>query len=655
MKLQLKRSNVLELGGAKEPTAPQMEYGELAVNYNTSDPAIFLKDSNDNIIRIAGTGNINSGDNPSGDTLPPTGNEIGDMFFNTTNNTMYYWDGSEWVPIANDVTAADIFVGTYAEINAEVPEDERRNGFLWWNVEDGTLYIWYIDANTSQFVIAIPSTGGGGSGANVAVLDTPPTDPEQGDMWWNTNDGRLYIWYQDVDSGQWVDASPDSQVSPITSGPTFPADALENDCFFNTTDGRLYIYYDDGTSLQWVDASPDSQGAVYWNRVNGELVPTSDTDNVNIGDGNITLNANGSASFASTVALLPLANTTAVQANILSFNSGGASPALYSTGTAYSQGSPSADYSSPSGITLVNKYDINIACTGVSQDGKINFFTSPASGSSGSAFAARFSKGNFELGPTKGAPNITLNADGSAEFAGTVKAKNFEANSTLDSGTYCKIVANGFSTGPSAPYGATIVMKSSGTSLSSQANSYINVANDANNIFAVRGDGGVVVGGTIVDNRAQSPNILLAADGSATFVGTVTATVVPPSDARFKENIAPAKPQLADVVALGGLLKNYDWNDQAPLNEEIRSQRQLGLIAQEVAEVCPAIVKDIKRTKTVEVKPAVTGPKGRVITEAITEELDDSYKGISQDALIMKLIGAVAELSAEVQSLKEGN
>ena len=74
---------------------------------------------------------------------------------------------------------------------------------------------------------------------------------------------------------------------------------------------------------------------------------------------------------------------------------------------------------------------------------------------------------------------------------------------------------------------------------------------------------------------------------AAVFAGTVTATVVPPSDARFKENITPAKPQLADVVALGGLLKNYDWNDQAPLNEEIRSQRQLGLIAQEAAESLP--------------------------------------------------------------------
>ena len=33
-----------------------MEYGELAVNYNNGDPAIFIKDNTDAIIRIAGAG-----------------------------------------------------------------------------------------------------------------------------------------------------------------------------------------------------------------------------------------------------------------------------------------------------------------------------------------------------------------------------------------------------------------------------------------------------------------------------------------------------------------------------------------------------------------------------------------------------------------------
>ena len=57
MKIQLKRSNVLESGVAKQPTAPQMEYGELAVNYNATDPVIFIKDSTDQIIRLT---NINA-------------------------------------------------------------------------------------------------------------------------------------------------------------------------------------------------------------------------------------------------------------------------------------------------------------------------------------------------------------------------------------------------------------------------------------------------------------------------------------------------------------------------------------------------------------------------------------------------------------------
>ena len=116
-------------------------------------------------------------------------------------------------------------------------------------------------------------------------------------------------------------------------------------------------------------------------------------------------------------------------------------------------------------------------------------------------------------------------------------------------------------------------------------------------------------------------------DGSATFSGTVTATVVPPSDARFKENITAAKPQLGDVVALGELLKNYNWYDEAPVNDAVRAQRQLGLIAQEVDKVCPNLVKELGTD-------------------------DNRYFGIPMEALIMKLIGAVSELKTELDQLK---
>ena len=51
---------------------------------------------------------------------------------------------------------------------------------------------------------------GGGAGASVSVGDNPPADAEQGDMWWNSSDdsGRLYVYYEDTNSSQWVEASP---------------------------------------------------------------------------------------------------------------------------------------------------------------------------------------------------------------------------------------------------------------------------------------------------------------------------------------------------------------------------------------------------------------------------------------------------------------
>jgi len=153
------------------------------------------------------------------------------------------------------------------------------------------------------------------------------------------------------------------------------------------------------------------------------------------------------------------------------------------------------------------------------------------------------------------------------------------------------------------------------------------------------------------DSNAQA--IEFKANGSATFAGAVTASNV--SDIRFKENITDANPQLADAVALGSQLKNFDWNDDAPLNEELRAKRFLGLVAQEAEKVCPGLTYTVPRTKQgVELTPAVLDEEGNETKAATYEELDDSYKAINHDILVMKLLGAVAELSAKVAALEAG-
>ena len=148
MKLRLKRSNVLETGAAKEPTASQLDYGELAINYNTSDPAIFLKDSSNNVIRISGVGNI---------------------------------------------------------------------------ADDGQV--------------------------NLPASNTAPSNPQPGNLWFNSQEGRLYIYYQDVDTSQWVDASPDSYDTDVIpdmsnsseqSGTLDDRYVLKNSVFLLSPNGTTY-------------------------------------------------------------------------------------------------------------------------------------------------------------------------------------------------------------------------------------------------------------------------------------------------------------------------------------------------------------------------------------------------------------------------------
>ena len=48
------------------------------------------------------------------------------------------------------------------------------------------------------------------------IGDNPPTQPIAGAAWYCTLDGRNYTWYEDADSGQWVESSPQSDLPTAT-------------------------------------------------------------------------------------------------------------------------------------------------------------------------------------------------------------------------------------------------------------------------------------------------------------------------------------------------------------------------------------------------------------------------------------------------------
>jgi hypothetical protein len=64
----------------------------------------------------------------------------------------------------------------------------------------------------------VASAGGTGGSASVNVGTTAPSAPTAGNLWWNTNEGVLYIYYTDADSSQWVQASPTTNPQPVVTG-----------------------------------------------------------------------------------------------------------------------------------------------------------------------------------------------------------------------------------------------------------------------------------------------------------------------------------------------------------------------------------------------------------------------------------------------------
>lgn len=59
-------------------------------------------------------------------------------------------------------------------------------------------------AATKAYVDALVASGGGGS-SSITVSDTAPLSPSNGDLWFDSTDGKAYVFYEDVDSTQWVE------------------------------------------------------------------------------------------------------------------------------------------------------------------------------------------------------------------------------------------------------------------------------------------------------------------------------------------------------------------------------------------------------------------------------------------------------------------
>jgi hypothetical protein len=85
---------------------------------------------------------------------------------------------------------------------------------------EGSPAAGYIRYNTTTGKFEGYGSSWGNIGGGAAIGDTPPANPGAGDLWWNSADGRMYVYYTDANSSQWVDLSAGGagQYLPLTGG-----------------------------------------------------------------------------------------------------------------------------------------------------------------------------------------------------------------------------------------------------------------------------------------------------------------------------------------------------------------------------------------------------------------------------------------------------
>ena len=184
----------------------------------------------------------------SGQVLSSTGTELkwitvqggtGASTFLGLTDTPSSYDNNKWLKASNGAliwTDAPTNTNTTYDLTCEqtagtdADPSIRLSGSD--NTEDNVIITGGTDISVTrdsdtQLTIAYTGSGGGG-GISVVTDDNAPSNPSDGDLWWDSNSGRLNIYYQDADSSQWVDASgrgvnnnvaQETGTTTVTAGP----------------------------------------------------------------------------------------------------------------------------------------------------------------------------------------------------------------------------------------------------------------------------------------------------------------------------------------------------------------------------------------------------------------------------------------------------
>ena len=202
----------------------------------------------------------------------------------------------QFYPVDGNVDFQISGAGTYTRLNHTIGGTLTAGG-LTYPISNGTSGDVLTSDGTGNVTWQTP-TGGGGGGANVTVSDTIPAGtPNPGDLWWESDSGRLKIYYQDVDSSQWVDTNP-------ALAPQF---GLADLSVTTASAGTAALSYNSGTGV-FTYTPPDLSSFI----TQQYTLPTASTTvlgGVKVDGSTITINGSGVISGSSSYTL-PTASTT---------------------------------------------------------------------------------------------------------------------------------------------------------------------------------------------------------------------------------------------------------------------------------------------------------------------------------------------------------
>lgn len=133
-----------------------------------------------------------------------------------------------------------------------------------------------------------------------------------GELALNTYDGKLYMKKNVSGTESIVQIGAGVGGASVTVSTTAPSSPAAGDLWFDSTNGKLKIYYNDGTSSQWVDAFVGTVGATGATGAAGTINGTTITTFTGLLKGN---GSNISAATANTDYLTPPSGSAILKAN----------------------------------------------------------------------------------------------------------------------------------------------------------------------------------------------------------------------------------------------------------------------------------------------------------------------------------------------------